>query len=96
MEWGLAHVSSRELAEWAAYYQSDPFGDERADLRAGIVASVIANVNRDAKKRAKPFEPGDFMPKFNAGAPVGKQTWQEQIEMARALAGAFGTIKSET
>jgi hypothetical protein len=33
-----------ELAEWAAYYQCEPFGEERADLRAGIVASVIANV----------------------------------------------------
>ena len=60
----LARISSRELTEWMVYAQVEPFGEERGDLRAGIVASTIANVNRDAKKRRKPFEPEEFMPKF--------------------------------
>lgn len=56
-------MSSALFAEWLAYYQVEPFGEERADLRAGIVASTIANVNRSSKS-AKRFAPQDFMPKF--------------------------------
>lgn len=56
----LSRMDSRELAEWAAYYSIEPFGEERDDLRAGIVASVIANVNRG--KSSKVYEPQDFMP----------------------------------
>lgn len=73
----LARISSRELTEWMAYAQVEPFGEERGDLRAGIVASTIANVNRDTKKRRKPFEPEEFMPKFNL-TPA-----QESIELGR-------------
>ena len=56
----LARVDSRELSEWMAYYQLDPFGNVREDLHAGIVASTIANVNRG--KNDKAFQPSDFMP----------------------------------
>ncbi len=55
-------MSSRELTEWMAYFEVEPWGEERADLRSGIVASVIANANRDPKKRKQPFAPADFMP----------------------------------
>jgi hypothetical protein len=60
----LASISSRELTEWLVYYSLEPFGDERADLRAGIVASTVANSVRDPKRQAKPFEPRQFMPRF--------------------------------
>jgi hypothetical protein len=54
-------LSSREIAEWIAYYQIEPFGEERADLRAAIIACVIANANRDSKEHPQPFSPADFM-----------------------------------
>ena len=44
-----------------AYYEIDPWGEERADLRMGIMASVIANTNRDPKK-SRPYKARDFMP----------------------------------
>jgi hypothetical protein len=56
------HISSKQLAEWMAYYRIEPWGEERGDLRSAMVASIIANVNR--KKGAKPFRPIDFMPYF--------------------------------
>lgn len=66
----LGHrLSSRELSEWMAYYELEPWGEDRGDLRAGIVASVIANVNRDPKQRRAPFEPQDFMPEFGSSEP---------------------------
>lgn len=56
-------MSSRELSEWMAFFQLEPWGCEMEDWRAGMVAATIANVNRDTKKQRKPYEPQDFMPK---------------------------------
>lgn len=61
----LDSMSGRELAEWMAFYQVEPFGDVRGDLQAGIVASTLANIHRDQKKRPKPYGPEEFMPKFD-------------------------------
>lgn len=82
----LARVSSRELAEWAAYYALEPFGDARADLRAGIVASTVANTARDPKKRRQPFQPDEFMPQFRQQKQA--QTVEEQQAIARQFAAA--------
>ncbi len=75
--------------EWQAYYQIEPWGEDRADLRAGIVASVIANTHRDARRKPEPYQPADFMPRFE---PTKKklQTWQEQLEIARLITIALG------
>ena len=56
----LARFDSKELSEWMAYYELNPFGTVRDDLQAGIIASTIANVNRG--KSDKSFTPSDFMP----------------------------------
>ena len=85
----LSEISSRELTEWAAYAQLEPFGDERADLRAGIVASTVANFLRDAKKRRKPYRAGDFMPHFGARRRES-QTWQQQLHLIEMLNAALG------
>lgn len=57
----LGRMSARELSEWMAYAQIEPFGEKRADLRAGIVASTMANIYRGKRK---PFKAEDFMPEF--------------------------------
>lgn len=70
-----ATLTSAELTDWIAYFNLEPFGEERADLRAGIVASTIYNVNR-GKGRA--MHPIDFMPKFDDSTRVKKtpeQVW---------------------
>lgn len=38
-----------ELAEWMAFYQIDPFGDQRADTRAAMLATVMAKLWSDDK-----------------------------------------------
>lgn len=85
--WGLAHISSRELAEWQAFYALEPFGDWRADLRSAIVASVIANANRDAKKRHKPFAFKDFMPDFTPKEP---KSWKDILEVVKVANAVLG------
>lgn len=86
----LSRISSRELSEWIAYAQLEPFGEARADLRAGIVASTMANTARDPKKRKKPFEPEEFMPQFDKEP----QTLEEQKAHMETLA-ALGLAKQK-
>lgn len=82
-------MSSRELAEWQAYWQIEPWGESRADLRSGIVASVMANVHRDAKTRRQPYTPRDFMPRLDE-APREPQTWQDMLKQVEMINAAWG------
>ena len=70
----MTRCNSREFAEWRAFFELEPWGEERADLRAGIIASTIANVNRS---KGKAFSPGDFMPEFDK--PVRKHQTPEEM-----------------
>ncbi|MCA3255082.1 MAG: hypothetical protein INF91_05650 [Alphaproteobacteria bacterium] len=54
-----ATLSSRELAEWIAYAQWEPFGQPRADDGHRLVASLLFNINRSKGQRA--MEPGEFL-----------------------------------
>jgi hypothetical protein len=55
-------MPARLLAEWAAFYQLEPFGPPAEFTRAGIVASQVFNVQRtkDSQPVAKP---ADYLPK---------------------------------
>jgi len=55
-------MSSRELSEWMAFYQIEPFGDERADLRQAMTTSAVHNSIHAQTKHPKWTKPGDFMP----------------------------------
>ena len=81
----LERIDSRELTEWMAYAQVEPFGEERADLRAGIVASTIANVWRSSGQKV--LKPSDFMPKFE---PQRQLTNDELAAVFKGSALAFG------
>lgn len=80
----LARMDSRELAEWMAYHNVEPFGYERDDLSRGIIASVIANANRDAKRRPRPYRPSEFMP-FSEPAPEPEQSPEKQMKTAELM-----------
>lgn len=68
---------------------------EREDFRAGIIASTIANANRDPKKKPDPWTAADFMPTRNGKPRQKRQTWQEQLEIVKALNAAFGGTQEE-
>ena len=78
-------MSSHEFAEWRAYAQIEPFGQDRSDLGAAIVAATIANVNR--AENQPPFSPKDFLPDFEPREP---QTWEAQLSLIEVLNAAFG------
>jgi len=79
-------MSYDEFLNWIAYFELEPFGEERADLRSGVIAATIANVYRDPKKQKKAFEPADFMPKFEQ--PKQETDWRVMRERLRMAAAA--------
>lgn len=91
----LEAMTWAQFMGWSHYAGLEPFGEERADLRAGIVASVIANANRDRKKRPRPYEPTDFMPKFGKAQSSKEPITRERWEAMKARAKASGKPKVE-
>lgn len=75
--------SSKELSEWIAYNNIDPFGNMRGDIQAGIISSTMANLWADEKTK-----PDDFIPEFKGVKE--KQNWSEQKRIAEMLNTAFG------
>lgn len=67
----MESLSSRQMAEWWAYYRIEPFGWDVENWRSGLVASTIANVNRGKSRRV--FKPTDFMPKPPDTTPPAKK-----------------------
>jgi hypothetical protein len=59
----LAVLSARELNEWQAFYDVEPWGSQHDFYCAGIPAAAIINMHRDPKK-SKPVSPLDFIPRL--------------------------------
>ncbi len=55
-------MSSIEFAEWKAFSELHPFGEERADFRNAMLCEVVSNILPGKGKRQKLK---DFMPKFD-------------------------------
>lgn len=87
----LAQMPARLFAEWQAYFQVEPWGEERADLRAGIVAATVANPWR--KEGSEPFKPEDFMPKFGRQEEE-PEDWRTMLEALRMLTGGLSAEPS--
>jgi hypothetical protein len=78
----LEQMPARTFAAWQAFYEIDPFGDQRADLRAGIVAATAANCWRG--KGDRPLKPIDFMPFYERP----RQSSEEMRHILDTIIGA--------
>lgn len=89
-------LTSRDLSEWMAYSDLEPFGPLREDLRAGVITAMVANAVRDPKKRREPFGPADFFASLEERdpetlrGPRRRQTWEEQLHVVEMLNAALG------
>ena len=82
-----------------AYYNIEPWGEERADLRSAVVASIIANCNRDPKTTPTPYTPAMFLLKFDrepedADEDDEPQTVESQQSVATRLNNALNARKT--
>ena len=76
-----------------AFYRLEPWGADAEDWRAGMIAATIANANRDPKRRRKPYEPQDFMPRRDA-PKAAAQSWEDQAQIlamwAKVMEATYG------
>jgi hypothetical protein len=70
------------LADWAAFYDLDPWDRSRADMNAAVICSTIARVN------GCDLEPSAFMPRF--GPEPEPKTDEEIRDVAFRLNAMFG------
>lgn len=52
-------VSSKELIEWMAFYNLDPWGGYRLDINSAQICTTMANIHRASD--SKGFDLPDFM-----------------------------------
>ncbi len=84
----LSRMSSREFAEWMAYYRLEPFGDERADLRAGTIAAPLLNMW--AAKGSAKAKPSDWIMKFGPREPMD---WEAMKSILQAHSDSMKASK---
>jgi hypothetical protein len=78
-------MSSMEFAEWLAYSQIEPWGEERADLRTALICKVSADINTPAGKPRAKLE--DFMLKFDQERKA--QTTDEMIGAVAQISAIY-------
>ena len=72
------------MREWQAYYEIEPFGEERADFRVAQLCALTINASPFRDKRAKLARPMDFMPFVEKPKPR-RQTPQQQVDVWRRI-----------
>lgn len=77
-------VDATQFAEWRAYYELEPFGQDRGDIPAAIIAREVA---RQLSGKEVPLEA--FIPTFE---PPKKATGEEMLAKARAFVGRFKAL----
>lgn len=88
----LAHVGSRELAEWMAYERiTGPLGGRRGDVQAAIIAATVAN----SQRKGRPLQPKDFIPKWDKPAAMTPEEMWAAAMQANAALGGTVTATSE-
>jgi hypothetical protein len=77
----LRGITARQFFEWEVYFAMDPFGQARDDIHRAMALQMLHNVNTK-KEHQKPVN--DFLLRFGLEErPPRKQTWQEQLAVAR-------------
>ena len=83
----MGRMSSREFAEWCAYYQIEPFGQERDNLHAAMIACTVANAHGAKTKIA------DFMLKMKEA--VVRQTPKQMMAILEMFTQWFNGKKQD-
>ena len=83
----LRQMSVTDLRTWIAYYELEPFGEERADLRSAQIVTTLANIHRKPRTPAARIK--DFV--LQVGEPARSKSvgpsFEEIKQRARMMAG---------
>ena len=91
--WGLENLSSRELVEWKAYFELEPFGFERDDYRTALSTMFITNalIGLLGGKKSKQLDFDKFLLVFGE-RKAGELSSDHLLRKAEAMNAAFGGI----
>ena len=83
----MREISVHEFREWRAFYDLEPFGEERQDLRIGSIVSTLVNIYRKRGKAAVSIRDGTI----KVGEPIApkRQKWQTLKAIGAAIAGKW-------
>lgn len=81
----LRRISSKEISEWMAFGQLEPFGADADFIGHAITSKTVADVHRNPG--SKPYDVADFMPTI---ARKEEQTTEEMIQVAHMITIAMG------
>lgn len=86
----LRRRTAKQFRGWEHFIEIEPFSfnvELRADYRTAAVVQTLANIHRAKGQKAYTLE--DFLLKFDAEPQPRRQTWQQQLAIATAIAMAF-------
>ena len=78
----LDSLTSKQFAEWQAFYYINPFGVQAETERFAIQQSNILNAPHFLDRSKKPRQPTEFMPTLE---PAKQQTIEEQAAILDRL-----------
>lgn len=84
----LRNMPAAELAEWIAYYQLHPWGEEREDLRAGMIAAPLLNCWTKGRR----WKPQDWVARPKRKEPMSVENMKTVLQ---ALAESRGVVKGK-
>lgn len=82
----LSDMDARELMLWIAYYNIEPFGQDRGDVAVAINTSVLANAFAGGKRRYRPIE---FMPNWEP------ESEENKLQRMKAAVESFTTARKQ-
>jgi len=81
----LNRISSRELSEWMAFYNEEPWGTEIDLYGHAMTTSTLLNIYR--KSGTPPVSPNDVMP-----IPRNKPSVNDMIAQAKAIKDIYEVL----
>lgn len=83
------HITSKEFAEWMAYFSLEPFGDDLLDQHFAAQDALLANIY--SPKSGRKFKPDDFalrkIPDETAHEELTNDEIFRRLKMALGLGG---------
>ena len=88
----LREISVHEFREWRAFYDLEPFGEERQDDR---IASIVATfINQWKKRGSRRVKIADARVSYGKReAPKASKRWEQMKAIGRTIASAAGAFK---
>lgn len=81
----LRSLTASQFNEWRAFYELDPFGEERDDVRFAAITHALWNIARDQSKHPKGWPLTEFVLAFGDNPVVTREPVKQSVETMTLL-----------